>query len=269
MTSHLDDETLACLAMTEASAAERDAAEAHLATCAECAARLRRDRDLLGLVASVSDVPPPSEQTLRRMRARLMAEVTPRHDVWTGLAVSAAGLAVLATRLEDMRIERILPALACIAFAGIVAAFAARPEHPSSRAATSGVGRWPVWLGLVLVSVVVGGLDLVTLSASVGQAVGCERFIVIAAIVPCVTALYAQHRAASTTQGPPASVSARASSGAIGAAAGALAAQAAMLTWCSSEAGWPHVVVFHVATVLGVSLVGAIAGSLAPAPDLA
>ena len=243
-TSHLDGGSLACLALEES---DGDATErAHLATCAACGERLREHRDVLAAIERARATKAPTRDELASLRTRVLGSIAPRADVWTGVAVGAIGLALLATFGAWLSPARVVPSVVFIVLAACLAAGSSTLERARIALAS-----------LVVGTALVAAIDLGTVGEVLDRAFGCERFIALAAIVPCATALYAQHRSmrGSTLE--------RTYAGALGAASGAIAAQAALLTWCRHEAGLVHVLGFHVATVLSVTALGALAGRLA------
>ncbi|MBN8617055.1 MAG: hypothetical protein J0L92_41125 [Deltaproteobacteria bacterium] len=247
MSSHLDEASLACLALEES---DGDATErAHLATCAVCGERLREQRDVLAAIERARATKAPTREELASLRTRVLGSIAPRLDVWTGVAVVAVGVALIASFGDAFAIERLVPSVALLVVAGCLAAW-------SSTLARARVAVASLVVGTVLVA----AIDLNTVGEVLDRAFGCERFIALAAVVPCASALYAQHR---SMRG---SSLERTYAGALGAASGAIAAQAALLTWCRHEAGLVHVLGFHVVTVLAVTALGALAGRLAPHP---
>ncbi len=147
---HLSDETLSTLVDGQLAAAERSAAQAHLAACAACAQRLAELEAVVRLLRALPEVEPPREFVLGRRR--LAAEPRVRQlAAWYGasrafaaaaaalfLVLVAANIYVGATvGTESSRVaERRTAALAAPA-----AAPAARPAaSPVSAAAPASAG---------------------------------------------------------------------------------------------------------------------------------
>lgn len=243
--AHLDESQRAEALFGEPSAE----AQRHLDGCAECRAELSTLRDTLGEL----DQLPPTLTAARReeLRTRVIERLAPAPD-WTTGAVTAVVALVAFVGLSDSP-DLVRWALAISAALGASALVTRAPAT---------VGQAWARVGLALgASLALGAFDLLAHGLGRGPALGehfqCEYIVSFVAAAPMVSAAFFARRGTDPTW--------RALHGATGAAAGALAGQAALLTTCSSPEGFLHVAVFHVCAVLGATLVGALVGRALPA----
>lgn len=225
---HLSPEVLADLALFGGNHARYAEAKAHVESCAECERELRV---ALWLTAHTEEGPVP---------ARAPAAQPASMDVRSALLGAAAAVVAIAVAAHDASLVRHVAALGAIGLGALLVATASRSRFAG--ALSLGV--------IVAASVGVSLFDLATSSLAIGQPVGCEQLILMAAVLPWGAALWVSRRSA------PSSADASGQRYAVAAAGGALMAQAAMLTWCSTDEGWPHVMGFHVLAVVAAGLVG-------------
>lgn len=260
MSAHLDEETLAALALDPAAASEQ--ARAHVATCDACRREVEANEALLREVSALPALTPSPaalERTKNEIVARMRTEARQApvlRDWVTGgvtLVVGAVGIALLADfgALADRAPLDVLRWALALGVLSASALLATRPVR------TAREGYFMLG-GAVGLSVLLGAVDLATESVGIGELGGCEKVIALIAAAPVASALF-YLRSQGSTSGGKTSVSG-ALGGAIGGAAGALAGQAVLMTTCASPEGFLHVLGFHVLALLGVTAVSALLG---------
>ncbi len=246
---HLDEEQLASLALGVS-----EDRTGHLAGCAQCTAELEAQRAMLGELDALPGLEPAPE-VLAAVRTEIVTAMQapePARVPWltAGVVAVVGVLALMAlgdfTALEAMdplTVARWVLALGVLGGAIAIARTAAR----SSRHAALGLG------GALGAAVGLGVLDLMASNEVIGEHLGCEQILMLAALAPLATSLFAVRRGA-------ADPGRAALEAAAGGAAGALAGQAALFTTCSSPEGLLHVLFFHVLTFVGIAMISALLG---------
>ena len=225
---------------------EREAAFEHARGCAGCAAALRAGERLVSLLDALPPEPAPSAAALRRAASPVLESLPPVRPA-IALPVVAAAASVLVVLTARILSGEPRDWLAAGALAVAAAGLAALDPR-------SGLGALAAIALSFLVAFTSGGPGVVPLR----EGVRCVA-IELAAAGVTVTVALALFRGEGVRAGRLAAV----------AAAGALAAQAALevaCKWCDFA---QHVLVFHAGTVvlaaLGGALVGALRARLAPA----
>jgi hypothetical protein len=261
--AHLDEEQLAALAM----GASEDRT-GHLTGCDQCGKALASHRALLRELDALPAIQ-PSGELVSRVRREIVSAMHAEREAgkrarsnapsgvrgwFTASVVAVVGLiAVLAlgdftvlSTMDSLSIARWALALAVLGGAVTIARLAPR----SSQHAAMGLG------GALGAAVGLGVLDVLTTHPTMGEHLGCEMIMMLAALAPATAALLVLRR------GSGASMDARGAmlEAAAGGAAGALAGQAALFTTCSSPEALVHVLVFHLLTFLGIVTASALLG---------
>jgi len=161
------------------------------------------------------------------------------------IAVLALGDFTVLSSMDGLSVARWAVALAVLGGAVAIARLAPR----SSQNAALGLG------GALGAAVGLGVLDVVTTHQVMGEHLGCEKIMMLAALAPATAALLVLRRGTGSKDARGAMLEA-----AAGGAAGALAGQAALFTTCSSPEALVHVVVFHLITFVGIVTASALLG---------
>lgn len=261
---HLDDEQLAALALGAS-----DDHTGHLAGCERCTEALASHRSVLSELDALPPIQPPSE-LVSRVRLEIVSAMQAERDAqvraestapsgvggWltAGVVAVVGVIAVLVlgdfsglASMDGLSIARWALALAVLGGAVAIARLAPR----SSQNAAMGLG------GALGAAVGLGILDVVTTHQTMGEHLGCEKIMMLAALAPATAALLVLRRSDSNKSAQGAMLEA-----AAGGAAGALAGQAALFTTCSSPEALVHVMVFHLLTFLGIVTASALLGRL-------
>jgi len=209
---------------------EREAYLAHARGCPGCLEALREGEKLVAVLGR-SRLPPPSQEALRRASAPILAELHPlRWPLGIAAALVAFAIPVLFARHRDP--EGWAAALLVLVLAAALAA-------------SAGVVRAGAWVALTAsagFSLAAGGVPGFP-SAGRGLAIGlgfdCLGLEILGAAIAAATVAW-------RSRGSPAQLGAAA-------AAGALAAQAALHISCGAHGQAAHLWVFHVG---GVALAG-------------
>jgi predicted anti-sigma-YlaC factor YlaD len=236
----------ASLAALPATDPERIAAERHASDCEGCRQALDEGRRLLALLESLPEPAPPSPEVLRRAAEPILKDLRrPPHPLRWGNAIWNAlpTIAVVATWVTLLARQHgvVVGLIGFVAFAAVRAA--------------GGLG----WLSTALIVATSLGLaaseGLHGLTGPLGGAMAfnCARLELVAAIFPLAAALLAPRI---TGRAPSAATCAAA------AAAGALVGQGALHVLCPLNSSAPHILAFHVGSVLLAAGAGALASQL-------
>ncbi len=212
---------------------EREAWLAHARACPGCMEALREGEKMLALLAR-SSLPPPSARALRRASAPILADLRPvRWPLGAVTALVAFGIPVLFARHRDA--EGWAAALLVLVFAAALSA-------------TAGVLRAGAWVALAAsagFAIAAGGIPGFSpagrgLATRVGM--DCLGLELLGGAIAAAAVIW-RGRGRSISLG-------------TAAAAGALAAQAALHLTCGAHGEAPHLWVFHVGGVAAAALAG-------------
>jgi hypothetical protein len=212
---------------------EREAFLSHARDCPGCMEAFREGEKLSAALSAVR-VPPPSPAALRRASEEILADLRPPHwPLRAAAALAAFAIPVLFAHHRDW--EGLVAALLALALA-------------TALSATAGLFRAGAWVALAAAAgfaVAEGGVPGMpghegALASRVG--IDCIAIELLGGAIAASAVLL--------RLGP------RNGSLAASAAAGALAAQAALHLTCSMSTHAPHLWVFHVGGVLAAALLG-------------
>jgi hypothetical protein len=219
--------------------AEREAAWRHAEGCAECRRALEQGDKLHALLGSVASPPPPSPGILARAQGEIVRDLVRR-----ALALTTAAATVLAwtllvafSRRRGTDVTAWLVSLGA-GLAAVVVALAAVRHAGGAMVVAAALSA-----GMVLIAGSDGPLE-----AAIGVHCLAAELVAAALVVGAVAALLLPRGAGVAAQG--------ARLAAI-AAAGALAAQAALYLGCRARTAAPHLWMFHAGGVLAAAALGA------------
>lgn len=212
---------------------EREAYLAHARDCAGCMEALREGEKVVAAVGSAG-LPPPSSRALQRASAPILAELAPSRWRLRAAAV-LAGFAVPILFSSDRDWEGWAAALLALVLATVLSA-------------TAGVVRAGAWVALAAsagFAIAAGGIPGF---AGIGEGLaaraglGCFGLEMLGAALAAGAVLWREGRSARSLPAV--------------AAAGALAAQAALHITCEAHDQATHLWVFHVGAVAAAALAG-------------
>jgi hypothetical protein len=212
---------------------DRQAFFAHARDCPGCMEALQEGERIVAALAR-AELPPPSRRALRRAASPILAELTPsRWPLRAGAALAAFAIPLLFSRHRDL--EGWAAALVVLALA-------------TALSATAGALRSGAWVALAAsagFAIAAGGIPGFA-DAEPGLAVrtglDCLALELTGGAAAAALVLW---RSGASAAFPAAT-----------AAAGALAAQAALHLTCTAHAQAPHLWVFHAGGVAGAALAG-------------
>ena len=212
---------------------EREAFLAHARSCPGCMEALREGEKLIAALAK-AELPQPSSRALRRASAPILAELTPSR--WATRALAA--LLAFAVPLLFSRHREVEGWAA----AAVVLALAA------ALSASAGVLRAGAWVAIAAsagFAVAAGGIPgLPATAGGLAMRIGIDCLALELVGAGLAAALVLWKAGVSGVSFAPT------------AAAGALAAQAALHIACSAHARAPHLWIFHVGGVVAAALAG-------------
>jgi len=212
---------------------DRETFFAHARGCSGCMEALREGEKLVAALAS-AELPPPSRRALRRASAPILAELTPsRWPLRAAAAVAAFAIPILFSHHRDL--EGWAAALLVLTLATAL----------SATAGTLHAGAWVALAASAGLAIGAGGIPgFADTGPGLATRVGVDCLALELAGAAVATALVLW-RAGANAAFPAAT-----------AAAGALAAQAALHLACTAHAQAPHLWVFHVGGVAAAALAG-------------
>lgn len=212
---------------------EREAFLAHARGCPGCTEALREGEKLVAALAR-AELPRPSSRALRRASAPILAELTPsRWHLRAAAALLAFAIPLLFSRHRDTE---------GWAAAAVVLVLAAAL---SSVAGALHAGAWVALAASAGFAIAAGGIPgLPDAEAGLAMHIGvhCFGLELIGGAIAAAVVLWRAGRSAASL--------------APTAAAGALAAQAALHLTCTAHAQAPHLWAFHVGGVAAAALAG-------------
>jgi hypothetical protein len=212
---------------------ERESFLAHARSCSGCMEALREGENLLAALARV-ELPPPSSRALRRASAPILADLTPsRWGLRALAALVAFAIPLLFSRHRDT--EGWAAALVVLVLATAL----------SSVAGALRAGAWVALGASAGFAIAAGGIPgLPDTEAGLAMRVGVDCLALELAGGAAAAALVLWRAGRSAASLAPT------------AAAGALAAQAALHLACTAHAQAPHLWAFHVGGVVVAALAG-------------
>ena len=212
---------------------EREAFLAHARGCPGCTEALREGEKLVAAL-SRAELPRPSARALRRASAPILAELTPSRWLLRGsAALLAFAIPLLFSRHRDA--EGWAAALVVLVLAAVL----------SSMAGTLRAGAWVALAASAGFAIAAGGIPgLPDTEAGLAMRIGvdCLGLELMGGAVAAAIVVWRAGRAAASL--------------APTAAAGALAAQAALHLVCTAHAQAPHLWAFHVGGVAAAAFAG-------------
>jgi hypothetical protein len=212
---------------------EREAYLQHARGCPGCLEALREGEKLFAALGA-SRLPPPSARALRRASAPILAELRPlRSPLGATTALVAFAIPALFSRHRDW--EGWIAALLVLLLATVL----------SASAGAMHAGAWVALAASAGFAIAAGGIPGFSASEwglAARMGIDCVALELLGGAIAGGAVVWRGHG--------------RAVSLATAAAAGALAAQAALHLTCGAHAQAPHLWVFHVGGVAAVALAG-------------